>query len=72
MRVSAQDLLELGVIDGVVAEPVGGAHRDPGLTIERLGDAVESAIRELEHLSPDELKQQRRNKFLAIGRNGLA
>jgi len=51
---------------------VGGAHRDVGLTVERLGDAVESAIRELEHLSPEELKRQRREKFLAIGRAGLA
>lgn len=72
MRISAQDLVDLGVVDGIIAEPVGGAHRDIGLTIERLGDAVESAIRELEHLSPDELRKQRREKFLAIGRVGLA
>lgn len=72
MRISAQDLLELGVIDSVIPEPVGGAHRDVRLTIERLGDAVESAIRDLEHLSPEELKRQRREKFLAIGRAGLA
>ena len=72
MRVSAQDLLDLGVIDGVVQEPVGGAHRDAALTIERLGDAVEAAIQDLETLSPDELRRQRREKFLAIGREGLA
>ncbi len=72
MKISAQDLLELGVIDGVIPEPVGGAHRDIGLTIERLGDAVESAISELEVLSPEELKRQRREKFLNIGRVGLA
>jgi acetyl-CoA carboxylase carboxyl transferase subunit alpha len=72
MRISAQDLLELGVIDAVIPEPVGGAHRDARLTVERLGDAVESVIRELEHMSPEELKRQRRDKFLAIGRVGLA
>jgi acetyl-CoA carboxylase carboxyl transferase subunit alpha len=72
MKISAQDLLNLGVIDGVVTEPVGGAHRDPELTIERLGDAIESAISELETLSPDELRAQRREKFLGIGRAGLA
>lgn len=72
MRISAQDLLDLGVIDGVVPEPMGGAHRDGALTIERLGDAVEAAIQELETLSPDELRKQRREKFLAIGRVGLS
>ncbi|WP_425409454.1 acetyl-CoA carboxylase carboxyltransferase subunit alpha [Hyphococcus sp.] len=72
MKVSAQDLLELGVIDGIIPEPVGGAHRDIGLAIERLGDAVESAIGELEVLSPTELKKQRREKFLNIGRIGLS
>lgn len=72
MRISAQDLLELGVIDNVIQEPVGGAHRDSALTIERLGDAVEAAIQELETMSPDELRKQRREKFLAIGRVGLA
>ncbi len=71
MKISAQDLLEIGVIDNIVPEPVGGAHRDMGLTVERLGDAVETAIRELEVLSPEELKKQRREKFLAIGRAGL-
>ncbi|VAV96839.1 Acetyl-coenzyme A carboxyl transferase alpha chain, partial [hydrothermal vent metagenome] len=47
MKISAQDLMDLGVIDTIVSEPVGGAHRDPDATIERLGDAVETAIREL-------------------------
>ncbi|WP_411820689.1 acetyl-CoA carboxylase carboxyltransferase subunit alpha [Hyphococcus formosus] len=72
MRISAQDLLELGVIDSIIPEPIGGAHRDARLTIERLGDAVETSLRELEQLSPEELKRQRREKFLAIGRVGLS
>ena len=72
MKISAEDLLSLGVIDGIIPEPVGGAHRDVALAIERLGDAVEAAIHELEHLSPDQLRTHRRQKFLAIGRVGLA
>jgi acetyl-CoA carboxylase carboxyl transferase subunit alpha len=72
MKISAQDLMEMGVIDTIVSEPVGGAHRDPDATIERLGDAVETAIRELENLSPEELRTQRREKFIAIGRTGLS
>ncbi|GAB4532410.1 MAG: acetyl-CoA carboxylase carboxyltransferase subunit alpha [Amphiplicatus sp.] len=72
MRVAAQDLLELGVIDAIVPEPLGGAHRDIPLTVERLGDAVEAAIHELEGMTPDELRAHRRRKFLDIGRAGLA
>ncbi|MEM8771681.1 MAG: acetyl-CoA carboxylase carboxyltransferase subunit alpha [Pseudomonadota bacterium] len=72
MKISAQDLLELGVIDAIINEPVGGAHRDPALTIERLGDAVESAVQEFDGMSPESVKQQRREKFLAIGRAGVA
>lgn len=72
MKIAAQDLHDLGVIDGIIPEPVGGAHRDSELAIERLGDAVETAISELETLSPDELRRQRREKFIAIGRTGLA
>ena len=72
MKISAADLLELGVIDAVVPEPVGGAHRDLALTAERLGDAVENAIHELESLSPEALRAHRREKFLNIGRTGLA
>lgn len=72
MKISAQDLLQFGVIDGIIDEPVGGAHRDPALTIERLGDAVEKTVQEFEGMSPDQLRHQRREKFLAIGRVGLS
>ncbi|MEM8935631.1 MAG: acetyl-CoA carboxylase carboxyltransferase subunit alpha [Pseudomonadota bacterium] len=71
MRVSAQDLLELGVIDSVVVEPVGGAHRDPALAIERLGDALESALHEMAGLDEEVVRKQRREKFLAMGRANL-
>ena len=72
MKISADDLLALGVIDAVVPEPVGGAHRAAAAAVERLGDAVESAIHELEPLNPEQLRAHRRAKFLAIGRAGLA
>ena len=72
MKISAQDLFGFGVIDHIVQEPVGGAHRDIALTVERLGDAVEAAIQELEALSPEDLRRQRREKFLSIGRVGLS
>ncbi|OFX06222.1 MAG: acetyl-CoA carboxylase carboxyltransferase subunit alpha [Alphaproteobacteria bacterium RIFCSPHIGHO2_12_FULL_63_12] len=71
MRISAEDLQSLSVIDGIVPEPVGGAHRDPALAAERLGDAIEAAIEELEPLTPDQIRRHRRDKFLAIGRTGL-
>lgn len=72
MKISAEDLQRLSVIDGIVPEPVGGAHRDPALAAERLGDAIEAALEELEMLTPDQLRRRRRDKFLAIGRTGLA
>ncbi|MEL7488293.1 MAG: acetyl-CoA carboxylase carboxyl transferase subunit alpha, partial [Pseudomonadota bacterium] len=72
MKIAAEDLVELGVVDGVIAEPIGGAHRDASAAIERLGDAIETALHELEALSPRELREHRRDKFLAIGRVGLA
>ncbi len=71
MRISAQDLLKLGVIDSIIEEPVGGAHRDVELVAERLGDAVEQAIHDFDDMSADEIKKARREKFLAMGRSGL-
>ncbi len=72
MKISAVDLKALGVIDAVVPEPVGGAHRDPALAAERLADAIEGAIEEMERLTPDQLRRHRRDKFLAIGRAGVS
>ncbi len=72
MKISAQDLLSLGVIETVVPEPLGGAHRDPTLAIERLGDAIETAIAEFDGLDADAIRLRRREKFLRIGRAGLA
>ncbi len=71
MKTTAQDLLELKVIDGIVPEPLGGAHRAPDETIRNVGETVGRALSELNALSRDELKKQRRDKYLAMGRNLL-
>jgi len=71
MKVSAQDLIELKIIDTIIEEPLGGAHRDRADTIRRVGDAVETALASLDGLSPAELRQRRRDRFLNIGRSLL-
>lgn len=68
MKVTAQDLIALGVIDRVVAEPLGGAHRDPAAAILSLGDAIEAALAALDDKSPEALRKDRRTKFLKMGR----
>ena len=72
MRITAQDLFDLKVIDGIVPEPSGGAHRNPEEAIQAVGDTIERALKEMEHLSPDQLRKQRREKYLAMGRNLVA
>lgn len=68
MKVTAQHLLALGVIDTIVPEPLGGAHRDAALAIDTLGDAIEAALGELVGRDNAELRRGRREKFLAMGR----
>jgi len=68
MKVTAQHLKELKVIDGIVPEPLGGAHRAPSQAVQALGDAIEKALASLSSLSPESLRQARRAKFLAMGR----
>ena len=68
MRITAQDLLELKVIDAIIPEPVGGAHREPAAAIATVGAAIAEALDALSALSPDALRKQRRERFLAIGR----
>ncbi|NRA29044.1 MAG: acetyl-CoA carboxylase carboxyltransferase subunit alpha [Parvularculaceae bacterium] len=71
MKISAQDLEELGVIDGIIPEPVGGSHRAPERAMEAVREAVCACLDELSPLSPDELVRDRREKFLKLGRFGL-
>jgi len=68
MKITAQDLQRFGVIDAIVSEPVGGAHRAPLETIQSTGQAISEALRSLGNLPPEELIRQRREKYLAIGR----
>ncbi len=68
MKVTAQHLKELGVIDTIVPEPLGGAHRGPAAAIGAVGDAIEGALGELAPLDADALRRDRREKFLAMGR----
>ncbi len=68
MKITAQDLKKFGIIDDIMPEPLGGAHRSPAAAILKVGDAVEAALREIEDLSRDALRNQRHAKFLAIGR----
>ncbi len=69
LRLTAQDLRQFGVIDEIIKEPLGGAHRDPAMTIEKVGDCIAKHLRELKNMSGEELKKQRTTKFLAMGRN---
>jgi len=69
MKITARDLERLGVVDQVVPEPPGGAHRAPEATVSTVGDAVAAAFQGFRDLSPDEIRTRRQQKFLAIGRN---
>jgi acetyl-CoA carboxylase carboxyl transferase subunit alpha len=69
MKITAQDLIRLKIIDVIVSEPLGGAHRDPQAAISRAGDAVASALSELAGMDAAALKAARAEKFLRIGRS---
>ena len=69
MKITAQDLKRLGVIDEIIPEPVGGAHRARAQSMQAAGEAIERALAEISKLGAAQLKKQRREKFLAIGRS---
>jgi acetyl-CoA carboxylase carboxyl transferase subunit alpha len=68
MKITAQDLLRFGVIDEIIREPVGGAHRDPAAIIAATGEAIAHALDDLRNFDRDAIRTQRRQKFLDIGR----
>jgi acetyl-CoA carboxylase carboxyl transferase subunit alpha len=70
MKITAQDLLKFGLIDGIIQEPVGGAHRDPAAAIAATGEAIAAALEALGNLSPDAIRDARADKYLAMGRKG--
>jgi acetyl-CoA carboxylase carboxyl transferase subunit alpha len=68
MKITAQDMLRFGVIDQILKEPAGGAHRDAQAMIAATGEAIAQAFSDLGNLTPEMVRQQRRQKFLEIGR----
>lgn len=72
LKMTAQDLHQLGVIDYIINEPIGGAHRYPEETIAAVGEAIDEALGSLRHLDGATLKAHRRDKFLEMGQKGLS
>ncbi len=71
LKLTAPDLLELGVIDKIVLEPVGGAQRNRDETIAAVGEALEKALREIIGVEGGVLRARRRERFLEMGKKGL-
>jgi acetyl-CoA carboxylase carboxyl transferase subunit alpha len=69
MKITATDLFRLGVVDAIVPEPAGGAHRDPQAAISETGVLLAQALEEMKGLDRETVRRQRREKFLAIGRS---
>jgi acetyl-CoA carboxylase carboxyl transferase subunit alpha len=69
MKITSEDLKSLGVIDGIIPEPIGGAHRAPETVISATGDVIAKALADLSQRSGTQLRAERRQKFLDIGRN---
>jgi acetyl-CoA carboxylase carboxyl transferase subunit alpha len=67
MRITATDLKQLGVIERIVPEPLGGAHRDQAAAVQAVGDALSEELQQLSGKTGQELRAERRAKFLAIG-----
>jgi acetyl-CoA carboxylase carboxyl transferase subunit alpha len=68
MKITAEDLMRFGVIDEVVPEPVGGAHRDPAAAIAATGTAIGNSLAALAGMDRETVRRHRRDKFLNIGR----
>ena len=71
MRITAEDMLRLGIIDTIIPEPIGGAHRDKAQAIKNLGDSIEEKLKTLISLDGNEIMKRRREKFMKIGNNFL-
>jgi acetyl-CoA carboxylase carboxyl transferase subunit alpha len=72
LRLTAQDMLALGIVEHLIPEPLGGAHRAPQAMIGTVGDAIAGALKELSGLESGVLKARRRERFLLMGKKGLA
>ena len=71
LKITAQDLLKMKIVDRIIPEPVGGAHSDPEAAMTSVGDAIEVELKALEGLTPEEIRKARSERFYAIGRSGL-
>ena len=71
MKITAQDLLKMKIVDRIVPEPPGGAHSDPAAAMAAVGDAVEEELVALDGVPADVLRARRSERFYAIGRSGL-
>ena len=71
LRLTAADMMQLGIIDQIVDEPVGGAHRDVEAALLNMSEAIEQELSALSTLSPDELRANRRDKYVAMGKKSL-
>jgi acetyl-CoA carboxylase carboxyl transferase subunit alpha len=71
MKITAQDLIKMKIVDRIVPEPAGGAHSNPEAAITAVGDAVEQELTTLSKMTVPQLKKQRSDRFYAIGRSGL-
>lgn len=69
MRITAQDLLDMKIIDSIIPEPLGGAHRGKNAIIDAAGEVIAAALKSMEGVDGETLKQERRQKYLAMGRN---
>ena len=67
MKITAEDLISLRIVDRIIPEPIGGAHIDPAVTVARVGDAVDEELTILSNLSPDAVRDVL-ERFYAIGR----
>lgn len=69
MKITAQDLLKMGIVDGIIPEPLGGAHRSHEIVFEAAKTQLSKAFKEFENMTGEEIKKERQDKFLAMGRN---
>jgi acetyl-CoA carboxylase carboxyl transferase subunit alpha len=69
LKITAQDLKNLKLIDAIISEPEGGAHRGAGVAIQAVAEQIAAGLSELENISGEQLVKSRREKYLAMGRN---
>ena len=71
LRLTADDLIKLGVVDEIISETIGGAHRNVEETIIKVGKSIERSLKKLNKFTPDQILSERRNKFLSVGQHRL-